>query len=332
MRLQHLLSLTVAALLIFSTTAPHTYAQTPADSCTGKTTVPTGTTEAALDSGGLEREYRVYIPPGYDPAQPTPLVLTLHGFAGSAAQQQADSGWDAVAERENFIAVYPHGTGAPARWNAGQNRIAELEQERRGLLGDFLGGFFESVPTDDVAFIRDLLIALQADYCIDPARIYVNGLSNGGGMTNRLACELADQIAAVGMVAGAYTEFPEGCNPSRPVPVIAFHGVLDPIVPYAGDAEINFPAVEDWAADWAARNECNPASESIPDTVGAVTGWRYTDCAGDAEVVFYSIADGGHTWPGGSMGMEFLIGKTSTDIAASETMWVFFQAYPLPQS
>jgi polyhydroxybutyrate depolymerase len=150
-------------------------------------------------------------------------------------------------------------------------------------------------------------------------------------MTNRLACEAADVFAAVGTVAGAYTDFPGGCNPARPVPVVAFHGVTDPIVPYEGDERIHFPAIETWVQDWAKRDSCSLTPEAIPGTQGDVTGTRYTGCAGGAQVDFYSISDGGHTWPGGSMGLAFLLGKTTQDIDASETMWAFFAAHPMPQ-
>ncbi|MCZ2099349.1 MAG: hypothetical protein LC121_24435 [Anaerolineae bacterium] len=300
-------------------------------SCAGKAAVAAGSSAHEIESDGVTRAYWSYVPTGYDPAQPTPLVLSLHGFAGNPREQERDSGWDAIAERENFIVVYPAGTGSPGRWNAGQREIPGVRERARGLIQQFLGGFFETVQADDVDFIRDLIAELQAFYCIDPMRIYVNGMSNGGGMTNRLACEAADVFAAAGMVAGAYTDF-GGCDPSRPIPVIAFHGVKDPIVPYDGVDEVRFPAVESWVADWAARDQCNAVPETIPDTVGAVTGTRYTDCAGGAEVDFYSIADSGHTWPGGSMSLPFLLGKTSRDINASETMWAFFAAHPMPAS
>lgn len=297
--------------------------------CTVRADIAWGGSAQEIESGGVTRAYRLYVPSGYNPAQPTPLVLSLHGFAGNPGEQERDSGWDDIAERETFIVVYPAGTGTPLRWNAGQREIAGLRQQNRGLLQQFLGNFFETVQVDDVGFIRDLIVELSDHLCIDATRVYVNGMSNGGGMTNRLACQAADVFAAAGMVAGAYTDF-GGCNPSRPIPVIAFHGAEDPIVPYEGSVQAFFPAIETWVADWAARDQCDAAPGAIPGTVGAVTGTRYTGCAGDAEVNFYSIADGGHTWPGGNMSFPLLLGKTSRDIDASETMWAFFVAHPLP--
>ena len=154
------------------------------------------------------------------------------------------------------------------------------------------------MTTDDVGFIHDLIAHLSEQYCVDAARIYVNGMSNGGGMTYRLACQLSDEIAAAGMVDGAYTSFPGGCDPSRPIPIIAFHGKADPIVTLRRQPPVGFPPIETWVADWAARDQCDAAPQTIAGTVGDVSGIRYTGCAGNAEVDFYSIADGGHTWPG----------------------------------
>ena len=113
----------------------------------------------------------------------------------------------------DFLVVYPEGTGFPRRWRAG------------GWPGD---------PMADVVFISDLIDTLSAEYNIDPARIYANGLSNGGGMSFLLGCALSDRIAAIGGVAGAYALPLEDCLPSRPVPMIIFHGTVDAIVPYLG--------------------------------------------------------------------------------------------------
>ncbi len=185
---------------------------------------------------------------------------------------------------------------------------------------------------DDVGFIQQIITQVSETYCIDTSRIYVNGLSNGGGMTHRLACEAAELFAAVGMVAGAYNPLPDGCNPSRPVPIIAFHGTDDRIVPYHGGQGGGFdlPDVHSWAAEWAERNECELTSEtlSVPLAVD-YSALHYSDCADTVEVILYTIHDGGHTWPGGGPQPELFVGKTSQDINASETMWAFFSRYSL---
>lgn len=265
-----------------------------------------------LQIDGQDRDYLVYVSTRYDPTQPTPLVFNLHGFASNPQQEMDASRMNIPAEIENFIAVYPQGTGFPLRWSA------------------YLTGRFASMndhPVDDVGFISALIDSLESEYCIDPARIYVTGLSNGGGMTHRLACELADRIAAIGTVAGAYPPLDMACNPSRPVPVIAFHGDADPIVPYLG-SESDFPPIQDWAAAWAARNGCDADPEVLPPS-GSVTGIHYGSCDANADVILYTVGGGGHTWPGGNPFPEFIAGPTSEDIDATRVMWDFFTAHPM---
>ncbi len=280
--------------------------------CTsGENTFQSGTFDLTMQSGGLLRRYTLHVPPGYDGKTPLPLVVSLHGFIDSSVGQQLWTGWNAIADREGFLVVYPNGTGFPQRWNAGNSVFITAG----------------AVLVDDVAFFSDLFDTLDRSLCIDDARIFVNGLSNGGGMTNRLACAMADRIAAIGTVAGAYSPIPGGCNPSRPVPVIAFHGDADPVVNYNGSPAMNFPPIQQWAADWAKRNGCQKGPNPLPDQ-GDVSGITYSDCSLDADVVLYTVHGGGHTWPGG-VPIPF-VGKTTTAINASETMWQFFKAHPLP--
>jgi polyhydroxybutyrate depolymerase len=186
----------------------------------------------------------------------------------------------------------------------------------------------------DVRFISDLIDRLQQDYAIDPARIFVNGMSNGGGMSYLLACTLAERIAAVGSVSGAYLYPLEDCQPARPVPLIAFHGTADPIVPYTGGPsrsfDLPFPVISDWMAAYAAKNDCDSSPEVLQNQ-GFVNGVRYGDCKAGADVVFYTIEGGGHTWPGGEPLPEWLTGLTSMDVDATGLMWVFFTAHPLEQ-
>lgn len=300
-----------AALLLLthiSSSAATVQAQTGA--CEGAhTQVQIGAADNTLTSGGEERFYITYVPEAYDSSKPTALVFTLHGFAGNAAQQEEYSGWDEIAERENFIVVHPQGTGFPLRWQAYQHDM----------------GYMDADEIDDVQFFRDMIDVLTSTYCIDPARIYVNGLSNGGGMTSRLACDLSDTFAAVGIVAGALPA-EDVCEPVRPVPVIAFHGTDDPIVPYEGVDDI--AGVETWVAAWADRNGCDPVPGDLP-TEGSVTGVEYTDCDEGASVVFYTVNGGGHTWPDSPPLPEFITGTTTTDVNATELIWAFFVAHPM---
>jgi len=260
-------------------------------------------------SDGLEREFIVFIPGEYDPSEPTPLVLTLHGFGDNAESFIQVSNWTRVANDYGFLLVAPQ--GYRNRWNAGvipNNQII-----------------------DDIGFLEAVIGKVQASYCVDASRIYLNGFSNGGGMTEHFACAMTDRVAAIGTVSGAYHPLLEACAPSRPLPLIAFHGVQDTVVPYNGQ-DSNFlalPAIEDWLASWVSRNDCTEDAERlvISETLSETV---YDDCADDVEIVFYALADGGHAWPGGQHRLPFLAAQTNREINASEVMWTFFSQFALP--
>jgi polyhydroxybutyrate depolymerase len=278
-------------------------------------TTPDGEVSGRIISGHESRRYILHVPDTVDPSTPVPLVISLHGFAEWPAHQMEISRWNDLADAHGFLVVYPAGTGLPPRW-----RIRSDSDET-------------AVTMTDVEFISNLIDSLMGQYNIDPTRIYANGLSNGGGMADMLGCTLSDRIAAIGGVSGAYLFPREDCHPPRPVPVIAFHGTADPIVPYAGGESSSFhypfPPVTDWAADWAVRDGCPNSSVSLP-AVGTVTGIRYGGCLEDAEVILYTIHGGGHSWPGGGSLPRWLVGETTLDIDATATMWEFFMRHPMP--
>jgi polyhydroxybutyrate depolymerase len=193
-----------------------------------------------------------------------------------------------------------------------------------------------------VDFISDLLDLLERDLCVDTARVYATGMSNGGQMSSLLACRLADRITAVAPVAGV--EFSDTCG-GRPVPVMAFHGTADPIVTYDGGG-LNATAIADlyyWKGDvpegvpehrgveaamrtWAAHNGCDlePVEERVSREVRRLT-WQ--DCM--AETVLYVVDGGGHAWPGQPVPQfEPVFGHATTDIDATALISEFFFAHP----
>jgi polyhydroxybutyrate depolymerase len=266
----------------------------------------------AFVSGGSTRDYVLYVPKGYDRTKPTPLVVSLHGAAMWGASQRDISEWNRVADAERFIVVYPSGVrgSGPRVWRV---------DDDRGI-------------RDDVGFIATLIDTLQAHYNIDRTRIYANGLSNGGAMSFVLSCTLSDRIAAVGMVAAAYTLPWSWCTDRRTVPMIAFHGTADPQVPYEGGTSWvssgAFPNVPKWVANWSRRNGCTagPVDSVVRPNV---TRREYRGCADDAAVVLYTIKGGGHTWPGGGALPEWSVGPTNRSIDASREMWAFFREHRL---
>ena len=269
----------------------------------------------SLISSGEKRKYLLYVPESYDPARPAPLVISIHGYSEWPAHQMQISCWNDLAEQYGFIVVYPSGLGLPKRW-----RIGGIPNRPSG-------------PQPEVTFISDLIDHLAGQVNIDPARIYANGFSNGGGLSYVLSCQLSQRIAAFGSVAGAYLLPWNDCQPARPVPAILFHGTADPIVPYQGGPSryfnLAFPSIPAWVAALAQRIGCTSTPQTILSP-GQVNGVRYANPATGAELVFYTIPGGGHAWPGGKPLPGFLVGRTPTEIDATRTMWDFFQRHPMP--
>lgn len=265
-------------------------------------------------SSGVERTYRLYVPRSYDPARPTPLVISMHGAGLWGVVQMQMSGWNAVADEEGLIVVYPSGFGGegPRAWRVS----ARGERSAR-----------------DVRFIAELIDTLKSSYSIDASRIYADGLSNGGGMAFLLSCTMPDRIAAVGLVASAQFLPWSGCRDQRPVPMVAFHGTDDRFTPYHGGTswvarDHVFPSIPGFAATWARRNRC--AARPGESRVAAdVTRLEYEGCTNDASVLLYTIEGGGHTWPGGGPAPEWFVGTTSRSLDASREAWAFFRAHPL---
>jgi len=283
-------------------------------------------TNGEIASAGEKREYLLYVPKSYDRARPAPLVISLHGAMNWPEFQRNVSDWDTLADKNGFIVVYPAGTGVGGRnWS--------------------MEGWGNPPRMPDVRFISALIDRLQQGYNIDPARIYANGLSNGGGMAFVLSCTLPHRIAAIGAVAAAQSLPSKWCPDKTPVPMIAFHGMADRVVPYEGGsvwiAPQPFPNVRMWVADWARRNRC--ANAPVESAVARdVSRTRYPGCAGNSDVVLYTIRGGGHAWPGSKplpawIAIEMAlfglpVGSTSDSIDTTRVMWAFFQDHPLDAS
>lgn len=260
-----------------------------------------------------KRWYLLYVPTAYDAGTPVPLVLNFHGSRSNPDAQLAYSDFKNLADEKGFIAALPYGEYQKERGMNSWNTVNDPD------------------GVDDVQFVRDIIYDLSTRYAIDPKRIYATGMSGGARMASRLACELDDVLAAVAPVAGV--QFPSDCRVSRAMPMIAFHGKDDKVNTYVHTSESRdywTAGVEDSLSGWVEKNGCaqNPEILSVSDVVARVS-WE--NCRDDAEIVFYRIADGGHTWPGSSIVLSTpWSGKTNQDIVASHLIWEFFEVHPLP--
>jgi len=255
-----------------------------------------------LDSGGLDRTYQLHLPAGYEFEEDWPVVLAYHGRGNTGAGTEEFSKLSTLPA----VVVYPN-----------------------GVLGDedkqaWQGAPYSAPGVDDVAFTNDLIDELAATLCVDERRVYATGKSNGAGFVGILGCVLADRIAAIAPVAGAF--YPNGidCRPSRPVPVLDFHGTGDVTIPYAGDTDRGLPPVQDWLRGWAQRDRCLaqlPNQVIQPD----ITVSRWIGCAGGAVVEHVAVTDGGHTWPGADSYSGG--GYVTQTIEAHEVFWAFVRHY-----
>ncbi|MFZ0737018.1 MAG: PHB depolymerase family esterase [Candidatus Acidiferrales bacterium] len=277
----------------------------------------------SLESGGRTRTYSLHTPKDYTPSKRWPVIFLIHGAGGQGTGMARVAHFDDFAERNGIIAVYPD--GVDRRWADGRGTTTP---EREGV--------------NDVAFFSALLDKLEATYSVDPSRVYATGLSNGGFMSFKLACDLSARIAAVAPVAATFSlRLSQECHPARPISVLEINGTSDPLVPYEGGGMMRGSGGQilsalDSAKAWAKIDGCaeTPATDSLaPKSENGLETRHeiYSGCRGGTEVALYSIVGGGHTWPGGMQyAPQFFIGKTSRDFDANETIWKFFQAHPLP--
>lgn len=317
-----LITLIIALVLAAPFVGPGGAASAPAAAPAG---VP-----SSIVAGGLQRTFRLYVPPSHDRSRPAPLVIALHGGGGSgtAMERLTMGGFNLLAEREGFVVVYPD--GVERHWNDGRG-IAQYRSHRDNI--------------DDVGFITTLIDHLAQTQGIDRQRVYAAGISNGGLFAQRLARELAPRITAIGAVAISMSDkIARMRAPARPISVLLMPGTDDPLVPWSGGVIAErlgrdvgrVLSVADTVSAWATHNRCpgRPEVTREPDRdPGDGTRVRreiYAPCADGTEVVLYAIEGGGHGWPGGWAYLpERIIGRTSRDIDANEVLWAFFRRHAI---
>ncbi len=202
--------------------------------------------------GGEERPVTVHVPPGYDPSEPAPLLLLLHGYSASGNVQEIYLGFTEMADKYGFLYAHPDGTFDSTNvrfWNA----------------TDSCCNFYGS-EVDDSKYLRRVLDDIKKAYSVDPKRVYLFGHSNGGFMSHRMACDHADQLAAIGTLAGSNFKDESKCSPSAPVTTLVVHGNLDPTIVYGGGKLYGneYPGAIETAETWAKLNGCSTTADTTP--------------------------------------------------------------------
>lgn len=279
-----------------------------------------GDYEFTLAHDGLKRRYLVHVPASYDPAKRSAVVLGLHGGGGHAAHFAKDENYGVItaSEKYGFVAVIPNGysksrRGLFATWNAG------------ACCGDA-----RDKNIDDVGFLSAVIARVKRQAAVDDARVFAMGMSNGGLMAYRLACEIPDQVRGIMAVAG--TDNTLACNPSRPTPVLHFHALNDTHVLYQGGAGedsfrdaskvTEFVSVQGTIDKWVALNNAQETPRRVLAADGAHCD-RHDAKVGGAPVQLCVTDSGGHSWPGAEKGRR---GKEppSQAINAIDVMWSYF--------
>lgn len=270
-----------------------------------------GDNPRTLTHDSNSRAYRIRAPISYDGTQPVPLVVDLHGFGSSKEQQQAISGMQQRAEVEGFLVAYPDGLFQS--WNAGV------------CCGDAVAN-----AIDDVGFLRAMVSAIQAEGNVDVSRIYTTGLSNGGAMTHRLACEAADLFAAAAPLAfpTPYADFESECQPSRPIPVLLFMGLSDVVIPYESGA---FGGAVESFDFWRTKNSCGPEPIELRISLGGSFCDLDESCADETQIGLCSIRGSALAPPLDQFSGHILyVNDDGLDLSAM--IWSFFeQGSPVPE-
>lgn len=270
-------------------------------------------------TGGEPRGYSLYVPASYDDSEATPVIVALHGRPGNGYEMAALSDLNPVADDEGFIAVYPHGIGQEWNYTRGNDS-------------------YTSNDMDDVQFLRWLVDDLSQDLTIDRSRVYVTGFSNGGFMTQRVACEAGDTFAAFAVIgATLFPDFPAVCEGTPVRPMLIMHGTADPSVPWQGFAERGIAvtySIPETVTFWGERNGCSPDSVEITelpkeDDDTSVRHFVFSPCESGFPVEFYAIDGGGHTIPGVPRLDEARFGPTASDIYAPQVIWDFVSQFTL---
>lgn len=268
---------------------------------------------------GTRRTYILHVPPEYKKEKHLPLVIVLHGGGGNAGNMIRRTGFSEKADRENFVVVYPNGSGRSEESLLTFNAIGCCAYAMRNKV-------------DDVAFVSKLIDVLTAEYGIDKKRVYVTGFSNGAMIASYLAASISNKIAAVAPVSGAI--FASSPKPIGTMAVLLIHGTADTAVPYDGGMSKRpviipsqsepYRSVFDGAKYWAENSNCKGTPET--KTSGIVTTERFVGCAAGSEVEVISIKGGVHAWPGGNNGRGAM-DAPSVDLNATDAIWDFFKKH-----
>lgn len=261
----------------------------------------TGVSHGKLAQGGVQRGYRLFVPEGLIADKPAPLVVALHGGLGTGDIFAQQTGFDAVAQQQGFIVVYPDGLGRV--WNAGR------------CCGNS--------HSDDVAYIRSLVADLTARMPVNAKRVYGMGFSNGAMLAHRIACEAPEVFAAIAPVSGGLML--DGCISKSPISALLIQGRLDQRIPWDGGGfEGTYrPSMSEVVTSLATRNACGSEVKTLEDN-RVVQCWVRSSCKSGARLEWCGLSDVGHQWAGGATYFPRVLGPNTAAFDTSARIGEFF--------
>ncbi len=286
------------------------------------------TFDCTMIKNGLTREFIVYVPDSYlFQNSDVPLLFSLHGFSSYAKWNMQYTGFQSLAEEKGFIIIYPQGT----RWRTAPSdkNGYSTEGQTHWNVG-WTTSLGETSTSDDIGFIDDLIEWSTNNYNINKDRIYSTGMSNGGFMSYKLACNLSSKIAAIASVTGSMSpQTFSQCNPKHPTPIMQIHGLQDYVVPYLGYENLCKP-MDDVINYWVEYNTCdsNPVITIIPDLDGDEYGGVhkiFKNEINNVSVELYLLEKMSHDWPRLYGPSEYGL----YDIDAPSIIWSFLSKYDI---
>lgn len=250
---------------------------------------------------GRKRNYNIILPENPAGNEKHPLVIALHGFGGNSKSIEYVSQLSTYVADNRICVVYPNGyansqTSVFYSWNAG-----------------FCCGNAYRKKSDDVGFIKTLILSLLERYPLDKNKILVTGISNGAMLTHRIGVELGDLVKVIvpiaGSIGGKMVTDPQPITihePRTPISVMLFHGTKDNYIPYYGGegkrGVANFISFEDSTQFWVKHNKCSP--EAQERRTDSFTERIFTNGLQGTNVIQYTVINGTHSWPGGKKGLQ----------------------------
>jgi len=289
---------------------------------------PAGTYRVSTETtyNAVRRKFLLHIPPNYRQNTPLPLVIVIHGAFSTGKQTEIETGFSALADEERFLVAYPEGIGLFGlfqHWNAGHCCGKAVDDQ-----------------VDDVGFVAEVISVVRRKLAVDPARIYLAGMSNGGMLTYRFAAERAGDLAAAAVVSGAISSTVAGKEPwyclPKPtcvVPLIVFHGSEDKTIPVN---DTNSPRKNGkrlflsaaYAAEfWCTANGCEPEPVKENSDNGALQRLVWNGCRDGSSVEFNLLSGWGHQWPAPWFTGRLNPDHPLKDFDATKQIWKFFSRF-----